>query len=163
MQLIEIEERRSIADEAFINSCSLSIMESAMVWELLLVTRKCIVVSQKCRDCAQNNDLSNVIGQRLGFLEQQITSLEELLKHSGLPLPVSSPNDGQKIIFWDDCSIILELLQEISKRIGALSFIMRSRLSSRSLRLVAAQFMADEMEQLASFCYLASLQEYCTS
>ena len=123
-----------------------------MVWELLLLSRKSIAISHKSRKCAVDNEVKEIIEQRLHSLGHQIANLEAMLHKSGLPMPVSHPVDGEKIIFIGDASILLEFLQQIRKRLTALGYVIRSVLTSSPLRLVAAQFMKAEMAELSKIC-----------
>ena len=148
-QVIEVP---TLNANAVIEQCSLSIMEAALVWELILTSRKTITITHVAKNCARDLMLKNILADRLSAIEKQAENLETVMKRAGFPSPYARPLDLEKMLFINDRMVEQEILGSLNQRICALAYIIRSSLTNRPLRLLAAVFMAEEMQQLQSLC-----------
>ncbi|MDW7650151.1 MAG: hypothetical protein SCK29_02015 [Bacillota bacterium] len=138
---------------SLVKECRLSIMETALVWELLLTGYKAAATLQTAVKCVKNADLKDTLESELRQLNAQTDDLELTIRQVGLPVPLARPLHTEKILFIDDTMITGELLRTIHRRIGALGYVIRSAMTNRPLRLLAAAFLVDEMSQLQKICY----------
>lgn len=145
-------EMPTLSVNTVIDQCSLSIMEAALVWELILSSRKTITITHVAKNCARDTTLKNILAGRLLSLQEQSDGLETVMKRAGFPTPYARPQDMEKMLFINDSLIEQETLKSVNQRIYALSYIIRSSLTNRPLRLLAAVFMAEEMQQLQLLC-----------
>ncbi|EEG76349.1 YvdQ family spore coat protein [Dethiobacter alkaliphilus] len=156
---MKIQQNAGLAKDSLKKMCGVSVMEAALVWELLLVSRKFLVFSRQSQIRAQSNEVKAVLEQRVKYLKKQNGCLEEILQNSGLPVPKTYPVDGEKIAFIDEASIIRGLLHQVWERLTGLGYVIRSSVTGLPLRLVAAEFMTEEMQQLEAIC--AGIKEQC--
>ncbi|MCW3489826.1 hypothetical protein [Dethiobacter alkaliphilus] len=156
---MKIQQNVGIANDSLKRMCGVSVMEAAVVWELLLVSRKFLVFSRQSQMRAQSKEVKAAIKQRVKYLRQQIGYLEEILQNSGLPVPKTYPVDGEKIVFIDEASIIRGFLHQVRERLTGLGYVIRSSVTGLPLRLVAAELMIEEMRQLEAIC--DGIKEQC--
>lgn len=143
--------------DQYLKACSLSIIETALAWDLLLASYRQRSEIKILAFCTKTPEIRDVARARSKMLDEQIQDLETIIKQAGLPLPSAVP-DVKPVLVTGDVAMLQSMIRLINLRIGILGIPVKSMITSTPLRLIAAIFLAEEVKQLAECCRAYSRQ-----
>lgn len=151
--MIQSNPERIAVREKAVSQCSLTIIEAAMVWEMLLVGYQQLLEIEVQRKCSKETAIKEYAATRQEMLASQVKDIETLLIRAGMPLPTKKPAVGRLLLLPDDIKIIHRLFFSCQKRIDSFIFIIRSMVTNNPLRSVVTEFLHEELCQLENLCY----------
>lgn len=143
--------------DQYLKACSLSIIETALAWDLLLASYRQRTEIKILAFCTKTPEIMDVARARSKMLDEQIQDLETIIKQSGLPLPSATP-DVKPVLITGDRAVVHSMVRLINLRIGVLGVSVKSIITSAPLRLLTAIFMTEEVKQLTECCRAYSRQ-----
>lgn len=135
---------------------ALSIIEAAMIWDLLVARYKCIEETGLYHACAHDPDLRAVIRVGLNFLEEQAVVLEEQAKKFELPMPNRPPKEFSQpgdSTFINDRFIFKQIFEGCQGFIDQLARVSRSMVTNDPLRHIMNGFLKDELSLFDKMCW----------
>lgn len=151
--MTQFAPEQKAAREKAVSQCSLTIIEAAMVWEMLLVGYQQLSETEKLRKCSEEPALKEFAGTRLEMLAGQVKDAEILMIRAGMPLPAKKQTVGRLLLVHDDIQMIRRMFFSCQKRIKGFIFIIGSMVTNSPLRLVVTEFLKEELNQLENLCY----------
>jgi hypothetical protein len=124
--------------------CHLSIMESMLVWEFILLCHRQRAELGVLETGLNDSAMHDLIRDRLDVIQGQCTLAEQLITQALLPLPKARSHvSGEKVAVREHfaCAAVVRATVH---RIGALSYIMKSQIVNQPLRRLAALWIGEE-------------------
>lgn len=145
--------KQKVNREKVLSQCSLTIMEAAMVWELLLVGYQQLAEIEIQRKCSRDSVLKEFARTRQEVLFTQVKDAETLMTRSGMPLPVKKPTMSILLHLPNDIQMLQRLFTSCHKRISGIIAIIASMVTNTQLRFVMIEFLKEELDQLEKLCH----------